>query len=114
MENRKRQKSGVSENGKKILREFLACPVPHKYYGLNVYGEKFDFNYNYEETYDYADALLRGEEIDLRHNFVGLPSAAVNDAFQKILPVLGRRDPSLEDFCDKFARALEVIERAAN
>ena len=104
----------LSERDKQTLRDFLSCRVPAKYYGLDARGNtKFDFNYNYEEIYDYADALLHGQEVSLRRNFVGLPAVAINEEFRKILDVIGRRDITLSDFCDKLAAATLVIGRLA-
>ena len=104
----------LPEKERKILQDFLACRVPAKYYELDGRGNtKFDFNYNYEEIYDYADALLHGQEVSLRHNFVGLRSVAVNEEFRKVLDVIGRRDISLSDLCDKFSAAILVIGRFA-
>ncbi len=104
----------IGEREKTVLKTFLACPVPAKYYELDKRGNtKFDFNYNYEETYDFADALLHGQEVSLRRNFVGLRAAAINEEFRKILDVIGRRDQTLSDFCDKFSAAIAVIMRLA-
>ena len=112
MANNKIKGGALSERDKLVLKEFLSCQVPRAYYDFAALGNsKIDFHYNYEEIYDYADALLRGEEIDLRHNFVGLPAVAVNEAFRKTLEVLGRRNPVLESFCDRFSAAILVIER---
>ncbi len=104
----------LSDRDKNTLRDFLACRVPGKYYELDKRGNtKFDFNYNYEEVYDYADALLHGQEISLSRNFLEQRSVAVNEEFRKILDVIGRRDMTLADFCDKLAAAINVIERLA-
>ncbi len=103
----------LTERDKAVLKAFRACRVPNQYFSLDGRGNtKYDFNFNYEEVYDYADALLRGEEISLEHNFVGLRAGAINEDFRKVLEVLGRRDPVLEDFCDKLSQAISVIERA--
>ncbi len=104
----------LSERDKRALRDFLSCRVPAKYYELDGRGNtQFDFNYNYEEIYDYADALLHGQEISLRRNFVGLRSAAVNEDFRKVLEVIGRRDAAMTDFCDKLSEAVAVVSRLA-
>lgn len=104
----------LSERDAKILQDFLSCRVPGKYYELDARGNtKFDFNYNYEEVYDYADALLHGHEVSLRRNFLEQRSVAVNEEFRKILDVIGRRDMTLADFCDKLTAAILVIERLA-
>lgn len=104
----------LSEGDRKTLEAFLSCSVPRRYYELDARGnERFDFSYNYEEVYDYADALLHGQEIKLWRNFNGTRSLAVNEEFRNILPVLARRDGTLTDFCEKFERALDVILRAA-
>ncbi len=104
----------LSERDKTALRDFLACPVPAKYYRLDAAGNtKFDFNYSYQEVYDYADALLHGQEVSLNRNFLDQRSVAVNEEFRKILDVIGRRDITLSDFCDKFAAATITIERLA-
>ena len=81
----------LSERDKTALRDFLACPVPAKYYRLDAAGNtKFDFNYSYQEVYDYADALLHGQEVSLNRNFL-----------------------DQRDCCDKFAAATITIERLA-
>ena len=99
---------------KDVLREFLSCRVPAKYYQLDARGNtQIDFNYNYQEVYDYADALLHGQEISLRRNFLEQRAAAVNTEFLKILDVIGRRDVTLSEFCDKLAAAIKVIDRFA-
>ena len=104
----------LSEKSKAVLRDFLNCQVPRAYYDLDARGNtRYDFNYCYEEVYDYADALLRGQEISLNRNFVGAASVSVNDDFKGVLEVLGRRNLTLEDFCVKFADAIQVIMRAA-
>lgn len=109
-----KNRSVISEHDKLILREFLSCNVPKQYFDLDIRGNtKIDFHYNYEEVYDYSDALLRGEEIDLRNNFVGLQSVAINEEFKKILEVLGRRNPVLDEFCEKLTKAIAVIARVA-
>lgn len=109
-----KSRPALSERERAELSAFLACKVPGRYFDLDGMGNaKIDFHFNYEEVYDYADALLRGEEIDLSCNFVGLRAAAVNEDFRKILEVLGRRDPSIGAFCDSFSRAIGVILRAA-
>lgn len=109
-----KNRGGISERDKAVLRDFLACSVPKQYFDLDVRGNtKIDFHYNYEEIYDYSDALLRGEEVDLGCNFVGLRSVAVNEDFRKILEVLGRRNPVLDDFCTKLSQAIAVIARVA-
>ena len=109
-------KKGVilSERDKTVLRDFLAARVPAKYYQLDARGNtKFDFNYNYQEVYDYADALLHGQGISLNRNFLEQRSVAVNEEFRKILDVIGRRVLTLSDFCDKLAAATITIERLA-
>ncbi len=104
----------LSERDRRVLVDFLSCSVPGKYYQLDARGNtKFDFNYNYQEVYDYADALLHGQEISLRRNFLEQRAVAVNEEFRKILDVIGRRDITLADFCDKLAAATLVIERLA-
>lgn len=114
METRKYKKQQeLSERDKTALKAFRDCRVPRQYYALDARDDRFDFNFNYQEIYDYADALLRGQEISLRQNFVGLPASAVNEDFRKLLDVVGRRDPTLEDFCEKFSSAIAVIARAA-
>lgn len=109
-----RKQSGITEKDKAVLRAFLDCSVPRQYYSLSERGNlKIDFDYYYEEIYDFADALARGEEIDLNCNFVGVPASAVTEEFRKILDVIARRDPVLEVFCDRFSQAITVIARAA-
>lgn len=103
----------LSEGDRACLKAFLSCRVPRAYYDLDARGnDRFDFNYNYEEVYDYADALLRGEGVSLRCNFTGVPAVAVNEEFRKVLEVIGRRDATLETFCDKLSAAIAVIGRA--
>lgn len=112
---KKRRLNLVSERDKAVLKEFLAYPVPKQYFSLNERGQsKIDFEYYYEEIFDFADALVRGEEIDLNVNFVGVEASAVNEEFRKILDVLARRDPELEQFCDCFSKAVAIVEHAAN
>lgn len=107
-----RKSVSLDERDKKVLQDFLSCRVPAKYYELDARGNtKFDFNYNYQEAYDYADALLHGQEISLFRNFLDQRSAAVNEEFRKVLEVIGRRDASLADFCDKLSAAVAVIAR---
>ena len=114
MQNKKTTKPELTKAEKDALRAFLDCPIPRKYHELDARGhERFDFMYNYEEVFDYADSLLRGETVDLGCNFIEMKSAAVNDEFRNILPVLARRDPAMEDFCDKFGRAISIVVRHA-
>lgn len=104
----------LSERDRKVLQDFLSCRVPGKYYELDARGNtKFDFNYNYQEVYDYADALLHGQEISLRRNFLGLRAVAINEEFRKILDVIARRDIALTDLCEKLSEAISVIARLA-
>lgn len=98
---------------REILEKFLKTSVPRKFYTLKTSG-RYDFSYSYEEVYDYSDALLRGEEIDLSCNFAGVPASAVNEEFQKILDVLARRSPDLDEFCSIFSKAIGVVLRAGN
>lgn len=109
----KRRQFTLSDRDRQTLENFMHCPVPKKYFELNALGDRYDFNYNYEEIYDYADVLLHGQEIDLRHNFVGMPAVAVNEDFRKLLDVLARRNPTVENFCEKCSEAIEVLLRAA-
>lgn len=102
----------LSEADRETLQAFLDCRVPARYFQLDQRGnERFDFSYNYEEIYDYADALLHGQEISLARNFNGTRSLATSEEFRKILPVLARRDMTLEAFLDKFEQAIAVIVR---
>lgn len=104
----------LSERDRTVLKTFLDCRVPAKFFDLDARGNSgFDFNYSYQELYDYADALLRGQEISLRQNFVGLAAVSVNAQFRKILDVVARRDATLADFCEKFSLANETVERLA-
>lgn len=109
----KRGRVMLSERDKQCLTEFRACRVPRKYFELDSNGGRFDFNFNYEEIFEYADMLLHGEEIDARRNHLGLPARALDEEFGKVLEVVGRRDPTLEEFCDKFMAAIAVVRRAA-
>ena len=97
MQNKKTTKPELTKAEKDALRAFLDCPIPRKYH----------------EVFDYADSLLRSETVDLGCNFIEMKSAAVNDEFRNILPVLARRDPAMEDFCDKFGRAISIVARHA-
>lgn len=109
-----RKGSILSGRDREILQGFLSCRVPGKYYELDARGNmKYDFNYNYQEVYDYADALLHGQEISLRRNFVEQRSAAVNEDFRKVLDVIARRDPTLSELCEKLSAAVSVIARLA-
>lgn len=109
------KKATLSQRDRETLKAFLSCPVPKKFFALDGRGNtRYDFNYGYEEAYDYSDALLRGEEISLSHNFVGTRAVSVNEDFCKVLEVLGRRDPDLEEFCGKLSDAISVILKTAN
>lgn len=108
------KKTVLSEQDRTVLKEFLACPVPKKFFALDGRGNtQYDFNYGYQEVYDYSDALLRGEEVDLDRNFLGMRAVSVNSEFCKVLEVVGRRDADLEIFCEKLSDAIGVILRMA-
>lgn len=108
------RKTVLSGQDREILKDFLACPVPKKFFALDGRGDsKHDFNYSYQEVYDYSDALLRGEDVDLGCNFLGMRAVSVNKEFCKVLEVIGRRDADLEEFCDKLSNAIAVILRMA-
>lgn len=103
----------VSPTDRATLKAFLASAVPKKFFALDERVSHYDFNYSYQEVYDYADTLLRSEEPDLHHNFLGMDAISINKEFRKVLDVLSRRDPELREFCDKLSKAIVVIERRA-
>lgn len=106
--------AALSEKDRADLSAFLSQSVPKPYFELDGLGKgKIDFHYNYEEIYDYADALLRGEEIDLSLNFLGVKSSAANEEFRNLLEVVARRNPAMEQFCDLFRQAISIVLRAA-
>lgn len=108
------KKQTLKEEDRAALEGFLACPVPKKFFALDNRGNsRYDFNYGYQEIYDYADALLRGEEVSLRSNFLGMRAVSVSEEFRKVLEVVARRDPDLDAFCVKLSDAVAVVLRMA-
>ncbi len=110
-----KHRASLNEKERADLSAFLAMKPPKGYFDLDGLGNgKIDFHYNYEEIYDYADALLRGEEIDLGCNFLGLRAVAVNEEFCKILEVVARRNEQLGTFCDLFIRTIKIVGHFAD
>ena len=102
----------IEINDKKILKEFLNCRIPKGYNALDCKKDSGypDLMYNYEEVFDYSDALLKGKKICLKSNFIDVESVAVNDDFKAFLIKLGNDDKTMEEFCNKFIKAITVIQ----
>lgn len=116
-----KRKKYIDKDSEKVLKEFLKCKIPKRYYvlqdvykypGVFTYGD-IDYMFSFEEVFQYATFILDGFRISLDENFVNTKSVAINDEFIVHLERLPEQYPEMSEFCDKFIEAIKIIKEYA-